>query len=91
MCGPVARGRRVVGDAGLGALDGHPPGGAPLPHTTRRHHCASPPWSESVTGSSGGLTVTFTATASGSTVDFDISYNRGTGLRRGGARCAVVR
>lgn len=43
-------------------------------HTTGRHHCASPPVSESVTGSNGGLTVTFTATASGSTVDFDISY-----------------
>lgn len=42
-------------------------------HRSRKSPCSGRQSTENITGTSGGLTVTFTATEDGSTVDFDVA------------------
>jgi hypothetical protein len=59
-----------------GSQSGPTVGHAKAPKHCHRGHkarCAGPQSSQSVTGTSGGLTVTFTANVDGSTVTFDVA------------------
>jgi hypothetical protein len=44
-------------------------------HRTKSHSCPKVHATQSVTGSSGGLTVTFTETSDGTTANFDITWS----------------